>query len=116
MKKVAKSAELLWVLGFLFVAFGVAVLYGYALDLFLWILGGIVIDAVWMQYLLLIVGDMLIAFGVACFFRTYLPLRVLRAVRRRDRASLPLQYQQKEADLRSFSSGNLNHARAGAVP
>lgn len=141
MKRLAKSAELLWLFGFLFVAFGVAVcskadlgvsmiaapafiiaealsavwsgisvgvveyvfqglllvvlcivirqfraryllaflvavLYGYALDFFLWMLGGVVIDEVWMRYVMLIAGDMLIAFGVACFFRTYLPLQV----------------------------------------
>lgn len=60
---------------FLF-AFVVAILYGYTLDLFLWIFSGISFDAVWLRYVMLIVGDLITAFGVACFFHTYLPLQV----------------------------------------
>lgn len=57
-------------------AFVVAVVYGYALNLFLFLLGGVSFDAVWLRWVMLIVGDVLTAFGVACFFRTYMPLQV----------------------------------------
>lgn len=57
-------------------AFAVAVIYGYVLNFFLWLLGGIEFDAVWLRWVMLIVGDTITAFGVACFFRTYLPLQV----------------------------------------
>lgn len=57
-------------------AFAVAVIYGYVLDLFLWMLSGISIDAIWMRWVMLLVGDVVTAFGVACFFRTYMPLQV----------------------------------------
>lgn len=57
-------------------AFAVAVLYGYVLDLFLWLMGGISFDAVYLRWIMLIVGDVITAFGVACFFRTYMPLQV----------------------------------------
>jgi uncharacterized membrane protein YczE len=57
-------------------AFAVAVVYGYTLNLFLFILGGVSFDAVWLRWVMLIVGDVLTAFGVACFFRTYMPLQV----------------------------------------
>ena len=60
---------------FLF-AFIVAILYGYTLDFFLWIFGGVSFDAVWLRYVMLIVGDLITAFGVACFFHTYMPLQV----------------------------------------
>lgn len=57
-------------------AFAVAVLYGYTLNLFLWIFSGITFDAIWCRWVMLIVGDLIIALGVACFFRTYMPLQV----------------------------------------
>ncbi len=57
-------------------AFAVAVLYGYVLDFFLWALGGISFDTVWLRWVMLIVGDIITAFGVACFFHTYMPLQV----------------------------------------
>ncbi|MBQ8175059.1 MAG: hypothetical protein IJ009_06625 [Clostridia bacterium] len=57
-------------------AFGVAVLYGYTLNFFLWLLGGVSFDTVALRWVMLIVGDVTIAFGVACFFRTYMPLQV----------------------------------------
>ena len=57
-------------------AFAVAVIYGYTLNLFLWILGGVSFNAVWLRWLMLVVGDLFTAFGVACFFRTYMPLQV----------------------------------------
>lgn len=57
-------------------AFVVAVIYGYTFDLFSWVLGGVSFDAVWLRYVMLIVGDIVTAFGVACFFHTYMPLQV----------------------------------------
>ena len=57
-------------------AFAVAVIYGYVLDLFLFLLGDINIYATWLRWVTLLIGDCCVAFGVACFFRTYLPLQV----------------------------------------
>ena len=57
-------------------AFVVGIIYGYTLDLFLWILDGVVFNEIWLRWIMLIVGDIVTAFGVACFFRTYLPLQV----------------------------------------
>ena len=57
-------------------AFAVAVLYGYTLDFFLWIMADVSFNAIWLRWVMLIVGDMVTAFGVACFFRTYMPLQV----------------------------------------
>lgn len=57
-------------------AFAVAVIYGYALNFFIYILGGVSPEALWLRWLMLIVGDVVTAFGVACFFRTYMPLQV----------------------------------------
>ena len=57
-------------------AFAVAVLYGYTLDFFLWLLNGITLPFVWQRWVLLLVGDVATAFGVACYFRTYMPLQV----------------------------------------
>ncbi len=57
-------------------AFAVAVIYGYTLDLFLFLLQKVTFDALWLRWLMLLVGDTCTAFGVACFFRTYLPLQV----------------------------------------
>lgn len=57
-------------------AFAVAVIYGYVLDLFLWLFSGITAQALWQRWLLLIAGDTITALGVACFFKTYMPLQV----------------------------------------
>ena len=56
--------------------FGVAVLYGYALNLFLMILSPVTVTSVVGRWALLLVGDTCTAFGVACFFHTYMPLQV----------------------------------------
>ena len=56
--------------------FAVAVIYGYTLNLFLFLLGGISFNAIWLRWVMMLVGDIFIAFGVACFFRTYMPLNV----------------------------------------
>ncbi len=57
-------------------AFAVAVIYGYTLDLFLLLLSNVQFNTIWLRWIMLIVGDMITAFGVACFFRTYMPLQV----------------------------------------
>ena len=57
-------------------AFLVAVLYGYVLDLFLFLLGGVTVTSIPLRYLMLIIGDLVTALGVACFFGTYMPLQV----------------------------------------
>ena len=46
------------------------------MNFFLWILGGVSFDAAWLRWVMLLVGDVLVAFGVACFFHTYMPLQV----------------------------------------
>lgn len=57
-------------------AFAVAVLYGYVLDFFLWLFGAGTFDSLWLRWVMLFVGDVVTAFGVACFFHTYMPLQV----------------------------------------
>ena len=57
-------------------AFAVAVIYGYVLNFFLWLWGDINFSAVWLRWIMLFIGDCFTAFGVACFFRTYMPLQV----------------------------------------
>ena len=57
-------------------AFAVAVIYGYTLDLFLWIFSGLTLNAVWLRWVFLLLGDTITALGVACFFRTLWPLQV----------------------------------------
>ena len=56
--------------------FAVAIIYGYTLNLFLFILGSNPFDTVALRWVMLLLGDVCVAFGVACFFRTYLPLQV----------------------------------------
>ncbi len=57
-------------------SFSFAVFYGYRLNLSLFFLDGVIFDAIWLRWVMLIVGDLLTAFGVACFFRTYMPPQV----------------------------------------
>ena len=57
-------------------AFVVAVIYGYVLDMFLWLLNDVTLNTVWLRWVMLIIGDTVTAFGVACFFKTYMPLQV----------------------------------------
>lgn len=60
---------------FLF-AFAVAIVYGYILNAFLWMLSYLPITSIWQRWITLIIGDAITAFGVACFFHTYMPLQV----------------------------------------
>lgn len=60
---------------FLF-TFLVAVIYGYVLNFFIWLLSGVEFNEVWVRWVMLIVGDTITALGVASFFRTTYPLQV----------------------------------------
>lgn len=57
-------------------AFLVAVIYGYVLDLWLLIFGAQPFQEIYLRWIMLFVGDFITALGVACFFRTYMPLQV----------------------------------------
>ncbi len=57
-------------------SFGTAIIYGYILNFFIWVLGTVAFDSVWLRFLMLIIGDILVGFGVACFFRTKMPMQV----------------------------------------
>ncbi len=56
-------------------SFAVAVLYGYVLNLCMFFTEAFVITAPWQRWLLLLLGDIVCGFGVACFFGTYMPLQ-----------------------------------------
>ncbi|MBQ9781837.1 MAG: hypothetical protein IJW26_01475 [Clostridia bacterium] len=58
------------------IAFLVAVIYGYVLNFFLWILNDVNFNEIWLRWVMLLFGDIVTAFGVACFFKTYMPLQV----------------------------------------
>lgn len=53
----------------------VGVIYGYVLDMWLLIIGSDPVEEIWLRYVLLVVGCTVTAMGVACFFRTYMPLQ-----------------------------------------
>ena len=53
----------------------VGVIYGYVLDLWLFLFGTEPFEQIWLRYVMLIVGDVITATGVACFFRTYIPVQ-----------------------------------------
>ena len=55
-------------------SFLTAVIYGYFIDMWMLIIGTEPFDALWMRWIMLIVGDVVTAVGVAFFFRTYLPV------------------------------------------
>lgn len=57
-------------------AFVVAIIYGMVLDLWLFVLKDVSFSEPWLRWVMLFVGDIITATGVACYFRTYLPLQV----------------------------------------
>ncbi len=57
-------------------AFLVAIIYGYVLNFFLWVLKDFNISTPLHSWVFLIIGDFITALGVACFFRTTWPLQV----------------------------------------
>ena len=73
-------------------AFAVAIIYGYTLDLFLLIFENVSFNAIWLRWVMLIVGDVITGIGVACFFKTYMPLQVyeLFVAELCDRFGLPI--------------------------
>lgn len=57
-------------------AFAAAVIYGYTLDLFVFLLGSAPLTSLALRWVMLFLSDLSVAFGVACCFRTYMPLQV----------------------------------------
>jgi len=57
-------------------AFGSAVIYGYTLNLFIFLIRNVEFNTLAVRWIMLIVGDAITALGVACFFKTYMPLQV----------------------------------------
>lgn len=57
------------------ITIAVGVIYGYVLDLWLFLLGPEPFGQIWLRYVMLIIGDVITAMGVACFFRTYIPVQ-----------------------------------------
>lgn len=55
-------------------SFLTAVIYGYFIDMWMLIIGTEPFEELWMRWIMLIVGDVVTAVGVAFFFRTYLPV------------------------------------------
>ena len=55
-------------------SFLTAVIYGYFIDMWMLIIGTDPFEELWMRWVMLIVGDVVTAVGVAFFFRTYLPV------------------------------------------
>ncbi len=60
---------------FLF-AFLVTLIYGFVIDAIMWAMQSITFQHIVTRWIMLFVGIFIIAFGVATFFRTYLPLQV----------------------------------------
>ncbi len=84
-----------------FLTFAVAVIYGYTLNLFLFLLSFVSCNTVALRWILLLTGDVCVAFGVACFFRTYLPLQVfeLFVAEVSDRFRIPLHKMKSYFDM-----------------
>lgn len=57
-------------------AFLVAVIYGNVLNLFMFLFRDLTVDTAVLRWLMMLLGDAITALGVACYFRTYLPLQV----------------------------------------
>lgn len=57
-----------------YIGFFVSVIYGYTLNVSLMLLGLFPVESVIVRWIFLLLGDAITALGVACFFKTYLPL------------------------------------------
>ena len=57
-------------------AFAVAVIYGCVMDMWMLVFKNVVLTEAYLKWIMLIAGDVMTAAGVACFFRTYMPLQV----------------------------------------
>lgn len=82
-------------------AFAVAVIYGYVMDMWMMVFKNVVISETYLKWVMLIAGDMMTAAGVACFFRTYMPLQVheLFVAELSDRYSLKINRVKLVFDL-----------------
>lgn len=84
--------------------FLVAIIYGYTLNLWLFIFGADPFDSLAVRWIMLFVGVITTALGVAFFFRTFMPLQVyeLFVSEVSDRYSLPINKTKLVYDLSSF--------------
>ena len=82
-------------------AFAVAVIYGYVMDMWMLVFKNVVISEAYLKWIMLIAGDVMTAAGVACFFRTYMPLQVheLFVAELSDRYSLKINRVKLVFDL-----------------
>ena len=73
-------------------AFLVGILYGYTLDLFLWLIADFNPQGLVLRWIVLMVGTFVCGFGVACCFRTYFPAQVFEVfvTEVADRYTLPV--------------------------
>lgn len=82
-------------------AFTVAVIYGYVMDMWMLVFKNVVLTEAYLKWIMLIAGDVMTAAGVACFFRTYMPLQVheLFVAELSDRYSLKINRVKLVFDL-----------------
>lgn len=82
-------------------AFAVAVIYGYVMDMWMLVFKNVEISETYLKWIMLIAGDVMTAAGVACFFRTYMPLQVheLFVAELSDRYSLKINRVKLVFDL-----------------
>lgn len=82
-------------------AFAVAVIYGYVMDMWMLVFKNVVLTEAYLKWIMLIAGDVMTAAGVACFFRTYMPLQVheLFVAELADRYSLKINRVKLVFDL-----------------
>lgn len=82
-------------------AFAVAVIYGYVMDMWMLVFKNVVLTEAYLKWIMLIAGDVMTAAGVACFFRTYMPLQVheLFVAELSDRYSLKINRVKLVFDL-----------------
>ena len=78
-----------------------AVVYGYVMDMWMLVFKKVVISEAYLKWIMLIAGDVMTAAGVACFFRTYMPLQVheLFVAELSDRYSLKINRVKLVFDL-----------------
>lgn len=84
--------------------FVVAIIYGYVLDFWLFVLSPAPFTAVYIRWIMFFVGDVITATGVAFFFRTYMPLQIyeLFVAEVADKYRFPINKTKFFYDLGSF--------------
>lgn len=84
--------------------FVVAIIYGYVLDFWLFVLSPEPFTAVYVRWIMFFIGDVITATGVAFFFRTYMPLQIyeLFVAEVADKYRLPINKTKFFYDLGSF--------------